>query len=76
MHPVDTFCLVKAFLGHLFLATQQTVEKKKAYGESQKSRQDDEFDCVVVAIGDLVTVPEPRVIDSILEHFLKEVLMR
>ena len=76
MQTVDAFCLLKAFLGRLLLTDQQTVEENKTYGERQKGGQNDEFDCVVVAIRDLLTVPDRRVVGSTFEHLLKEILMR
>ena len=75
MHSVDAFRQVNAFLGRPFSTDQHTVEEHKTYGEHREGRQHNKFDRIVVAIGDLLAVPEPTVIDSVLEHLPKKIPM-
>lgn len=76
MHSLDAPLLVKASLAGLFATGEQTVEQHETDREHREGRQNDEFDRVVISIGDLLAVPEGPVIGSMLEHLLEEVLMR
>ena len=73
---MDALCLLKALFGRLLSAAEKTVEQNEAYGERRENGKDGEFDRIVVSIGDLLAVPDPLVIGSMLEHLLKKVLVR